>query len=299
MALCSESTGTIWSGRGRRLDERPADDERLLVRQRERPTRPPAPRGLGRRPIDPVIPLSTTSAPHPAATVAASSPTTTSGRWSGARRGGRGGHGGADVLDRAGATATSGHLVLDGLAGDELDVRRRPTARRRGSGSGARRRPRGPGCRSSRCCRGRRRCGWSPLHYPPSARAADTVGGHVVKTRSSMSCSSTTLASGWKRPCSKSFWTSSSTWPEAVAVLLDGDDGPAAEALDAAEVVDEVLARDDVLLARQDEDEVGLVGEGRGAPQVAGAHPVAGAEALALGGGDRHDRAPELQATCP
>ena len=39
------------------------------------------------------------------------------------------------------------------------------------------------------------------------------VAGHVVKTRSSTRRSVTTLASGRKRPCSKSFCTSSSTWP--------------------------------------------------------------------------------------
>jgi len=50
---------------------------------------------------------------------------------------------------------------------------------------------------------------------------------------------------------------------------------PAPEALDAAQVVDQVLARDDVLLARQDHHQVGLVGQGRGAAQVAGAHRCA------------------------
>src|SRR6478735_12634068 len=64
----------------------------------------------------------------------------------------------------------------------------------------------------------------------------------------------------------------------AVAVLLDADDRPAAEALDVAEVVDEVLARDDIDLVVDDEDDVGLEGQRRRAAQVVRAHPVSRGE---------------------
>ena len=50
---------------------------------------------------------------------------------------------------------------------------------------------------------------------------------HVVKTRSSMSRSVTTWASGWKRPCSKSFCDLELDLALAVPVLLHRDDGPA------------------------------------------------------------------------
>ena len=77
MALCSESTGTIWSGAAAALTSGPPMMSDSLFASASTDPASRAAR-VGRRPIDPVIPLSTTSAPHPAAIVAASAPTTTS-----------------------------------------------------------------------------------------------------------------------------------------------------------------------------------------------------------------------------
>src|SRR4051794_37005143 len=55
-----------------------------------------------------------------------------------------------------------------------------------------------------------------------------------------------------------------------VAVLLHGEDAPPAEALDVAEVVDEVVTGHDVDLLAEDEDDVRVVGDRGRAPQVLG-----------------------------
>ena len=78
MALCSESTGTTWSGPAAAFTSGPPMmSDSLLASASTEPASSAA--RVGRSPIEPVTPLRTTSAPHPAATVAASSPTTTSG----------------------------------------------------------------------------------------------------------------------------------------------------------------------------------------------------------------------------
>ena len=61
---CSESTGTIWPGLAARRDQRAADDQRLLVGQREGACRRRARPAWARSPTAPVMPLSTTSAPQ-------------------------------------------------------------------------------------------------------------------------------------------------------------------------------------------------------------------------------------------
>ena len=77
MALCSESTGTIWPGPAAALTSGPPMiSDSLLASASTEPAASAA--RVGRSPIEPVTPLSTTSAPQPAATVAASGPTTTS-----------------------------------------------------------------------------------------------------------------------------------------------------------------------------------------------------------------------------
>ena len=78
MALCSLSTGTIWPGAAARLTSGPPTmSDSLLARASDEPAARAA--RVGCRPIEPVMPLSTTSAPRPASLVLASGPTTTSG----------------------------------------------------------------------------------------------------------------------------------------------------------------------------------------------------------------------------
>ncbi len=80
MALCSESTGTIWPGRAARVTIGPPTIRlSLLASARVLPARSAA--RVGRRPIDPVMPLSTTSAPCAATSSEAPSPTTTRGAY--------------------------------------------------------------------------------------------------------------------------------------------------------------------------------------------------------------------------
>ncbi len=78
MAECSESTGTIWSARtwARRTRSPPTTSDSLFARARVDPARSAA--RVGPRPTEPVMPLSTTSAPRPASTRAASGPVRTS-----------------------------------------------------------------------------------------------------------------------------------------------------------------------------------------------------------------------------
>src|SRR6476620_7251630 len=82
---------------------------------------------------------------------------------------------------------------------------------------------------------------------------------------------------------------------DAAAVLLDGHDHPLAEALGVLQVVDEVVLGHDVVLVVEDENDVGLVGEGGGAAQVVDAHPLAGHQAALLGRDDGEHRHLELQ----
>ena len=221
--------------RGRGLDERAPDDERLLVGQGEGGAGRSAAR-VGRSPIEPVMPLSTTSAPQAAATVAASSPTTTSGRYPrspvaaataaaqllGRRRGPRrrAGRGSAAACCAEQRGVAPGGQRDDpeavGVGGDDLE------------GLGA---DRAGGAEDGDGARGHRTIVGDGGPGPEPAPAQE------VKTRSSMSRSETIRARGRKRPCSKSFWTSSSNGAAAEAVLLDRDDRPATEELDRAEVV--------------------------------------------------------------
>ncbi len=87
---------------------------------------------VGRRPIEPVTPLSTTSAPQPAATVAASSPTTTSG--ADAVRPAREAWSRTASRTASASAGRHGHErdgELHRLAGDEVDV---AAGRQRGDG---------------------------------------------------------------------------------------------------------------------------------------------------------------------
>ena len=111
-----------------------------------------------------------------------------------------------------------------------------------------------------------------------------------MKIRSSISCSVTSRPSASKRPCSNRLRYSRSTPSRAEAVLLDAQHRPLAEALGVAEVVGEVVPGDHVELVAEHEDDVGLVGERRGAAQVVRAHPRAGTQGLLLGGHDGEDR---------
>ena len=122
MALCSESTGTSWSGPAAAFTSGPPMmSDSLLASASTDPAASAA--RVGRSPIEPVTPLSTTSAPHPAATVAASGPTTTSGAdagWPGVR-GGRGERG-PHLLDVTVRGRDEGHLELHRLAREQVDV---------------------------------------------------------------------------------------------------------------------------------------------------------------------------------
>src|SRR5690606_19409213 len=78
MALCSESTGTIWPGEAAEVTtEPPTISDSLFARARVLPAASAA--SVGRSPMLPVMPLSTTSAPLPATALAASGPTRISG----------------------------------------------------------------------------------------------------------------------------------------------------------------------------------------------------------------------------
>ena len=73
MALCSESTGTIWPGRARSFTSGPPMmSDSLLASASVVPASRAA--RVGRRPTAPVMPLRTTSQGRPAASVEASSP---------------------------------------------------------------------------------------------------------------------------------------------------------------------------------------------------------------------------------
>lgn len=77
-AECSESTGTIWPGPATALTSGPpATSDSLLASASVEPACRAA--RVGRRPIEPVMPLSTTSVGRAAASVAASGPTRTFG----------------------------------------------------------------------------------------------------------------------------------------------------------------------------------------------------------------------------
>ena len=78
MALCSLSTGTICPGAAAALTSGPPTmSDSLLASASVDPAASAA--RVGCRPIEPVMPLSTTSAPEPASPVLASGPTSTSG----------------------------------------------------------------------------------------------------------------------------------------------------------------------------------------------------------------------------
>ena len=79
MAECSESTGTIWPSRAAALTRAPPTiRDSLLARARVAPDLSAA--RVGARPIEPVMPLSTTSASISAIRVEASGPVMISGR---------------------------------------------------------------------------------------------------------------------------------------------------------------------------------------------------------------------------
>ena len=69
---------------------------------------------------------------------------------------------------------------------------------------------------------------------------------------------------------------------------------PLAVAVEAVDVEQQVVAGHHVGLGVHDQYDVGLVGQGRAATQVPGAHPLAGLEALLVGRGDREDRGLEV-----
>ena len=56
-----------------------------------------------------------------------------------------------------------------------------------------------------------------------------------------------------------------------------------------------MLSGHDVGLVGENEDDVGLVGQRRGPPQVLGPHPLPGPESLLVRGRDRHHRGTELE----
>ena len=77
-AECSESTGTIWPGFASAVTMSPPTmSDSLFASASVLPAASAA--RVGRRPMEPVMPLSTTSAGRPASSVAASGPTRTSG----------------------------------------------------------------------------------------------------------------------------------------------------------------------------------------------------------------------------
>ena len=215
MALCSESTGTIWSGREAALDEGPADDERLLVGEgRDRPPPPSAARAGSQadRPRDAVEHDVGATAGGDRRRVVTDDDLGARGRAPAGR----------------GRRATAAH-VLDLSPGRGTRGTSCSTACR------ARRLTFLPAERAAtvkRPLRAMTSRAWVPMEpveprtaterevtSPLSALGLPDVkrecGGsrHVVKMRSSMRRSLTTWACGWKRPCSKSFCTSSSTCP--------------------------------------------------------------------------------------
>ena len=77
MAECSESTGTIWPGAAAAFTSAPpTTSDSLFASARLEPAASAA--SVGRSPTEPVMPLSTTSSPRPASSVAAPGPATTS-----------------------------------------------------------------------------------------------------------------------------------------------------------------------------------------------------------------------------
>ena len=131
MALCSESTGTTWSGPAAAFTSGPPMiSDSLLASASTDPAASAA--RVGRSPIEPVTPLSTTSAPHPAATVAASGPTTTSvadaGRPASAAAAASAARTAVDVTVRG---RHERHVELHRLAREQVDV---PTGGQRRDG---------------------------------------------------------------------------------------------------------------------------------------------------------------------
>ncbi len=201
MALCSESTGTIWPGAAARVTRAPPTmSDSLFARARVEPAASAA--RVGRSPIEPVMPLRTTSAPEPAsggrrvladehlgsvAGVArrrgdglAQGVAVTHGRRDEGRPGGGGLLGeepgvGAGGEGGDGEAARVGRDDLERLGAD------RPGGAEEGDGAGGHPRHPAPSPRTGREVEG----------APRSGR------GHEVKTRSSMSRSETTRAAGW------------------------------------------------------------------------------------------------------